>query len=143
MNLVSPRGTGQNLGIRGNLAGLSILVVDDTIDSLEMLSLLLQLHGASVTSAESAREALDLYERQNFDVVVSDIGMPVEDGYTLIRKLRGIEAGRAAPPVPAVALTGYAEYADRNRAIEAGFQDHLRKPVDANRLISIITKLVR
>jgi CheY-like chemotaxis protein len=143
MNLVSPRGTSQSVGIRGDLAGLSILVVDDTIDSLEMLTLLLQLHGATVTSASSAREAVQLYERQHFEVVISDIGMPVEDGYTLIRKLRGIEAERQRPPVPAVALTGYAEYADRNRAIEAGFQDHLRKPVEADRLMSVIAKLVR
>ena len=133
----------QSVGLRGSLAGLSILVVDDTIDSLEMLTLLLQLYGASVTSAGSAQEALELYERQNFDVVISDIGMPVEDGYALIRKLRSIEAEREIAPVPAVALTGYAEYADRNRAIDAGFQDHLRKPVEADRLMSIITKLVR
>ena len=143
MNLVSPRGTSQSLGIRGNLAGLSILVVDDTVDSLEMLTLLLQLHGASVTSANSVREALDIYERQTFDVIVSDIGMPVEDGYTLIRRVRSVEAQRDSAPVPAVALTGYAEYADRSRALEAGFQDHLRKPVDAERLVSAITKLVR
>jgi CheY-like chemotaxis protein len=143
MNLVSPRGTSQSLGIRGGLAGLSILVVDDTVDSLEMLTLLLQLHGASVTSARSAREALELFERQSFDVLISDIGMPVEDGYTLIRKLRSMEAERETTPVPAVALTGYAEYADRNRAIEAGFHDHLRKPVDADRLMSLITKLGR
>ena len=143
MNLVSPRGTSQSLGIRGELAGLSILVVDDTVDSLEMLTLLLQLHGASVTSASSARQALDLYARQRFDVVVSDIGMPVEDGYSMIRRLRRIEAERATPPCPAIALTGYAEYADRNRAIEAGFHDHLRKPIEADRLMSVIRKLVR
>jgi PAS domain S-box-containing protein len=124
------------------LSGLRILVVDDDSDSREVLADLLALRGAEAKSAATAREALQVISEWKPDVLISDIGMPDEDGYDLIRKVRTLESmdGRH---VPAIALTGYAGREDGERALSAGYQFHLAKPVDPNGLVNVIASFVR
>jgi len=122
------------------LAGLSILVVDDEADARAVLAETLRLEGATVTVGESARTALDhLRAREaHFDVLVTDIGMPEEDGYSLVRRLRKLTDGER---VVAIALTGYAARCDVEAAIDAGFDLHVPKPVDFDSLVPIIKRL--
>jgi len=97
-------------------------------------------HGASVTTAGSAAEALAALDRARMDVLVSDIGMPDEDGYALIRKVRA-RGGRNGPRIPAIALTAYARVEDRARALLAGFQLHVTKPVEPTELVTAVASL--
>lgn len=123
------------------LDGLNILVVDDEPDACEVLGVLLEQCGARVTIANSAAEALLLINERVPDVLVSDIAMPDEDGYQLIKKIRSLpkDAGGA---IPAIALTAYASPADRKKALESGFQSHITKPIDQNALVTILASLV-
>jgi signal transduction histidine kinase/ActR/RegA family two-component response regulator len=123
------------------LDGVRVLVVDDEPDTREMLRVMLGQCGAEVTEASSAREALELFERASPDVVVSDIGMPGEDGYELMRKVRALPAG-GGERVPAVALTAYARTEDRLQALRAGYQMHVPKPVEMAELTAVIVSLV-
>jgi CheY-like chemotaxis protein len=115
-----------------SLRGVKVLVVDDERDAREVLWHILSERGAEVMAAGSAAEALSMIERVAPDVLVSDIGMAEEDGYELIRKVRmlGDPIGR----VPAIALTAFSRLDDRTRALLAGYQTHLAKPVDASEL---------
>lgn len=122
------------------LNGFRVLIVDDDIDSREVLAATLALNGAETRSVASAREALQTWSEWKPNVLVSDIGMPDEDGYDLIRQVR-IREGQGGSSVPAIALTGYASTEDHDRALEAGFQLHLAKPVDSQQLISFIAEL--
>jgi signal transduction histidine kinase/CheY-like chemotaxis protein len=124
------------------LAGLAILVVDDDADARAVVAETLRLEGAQVVVSDSARTALDSLcaEGAHYDVVVTDIGMPTEDGYSLIRKLRGTRFGQR---VIAIALTGYASQRDRDTAMEAGFDVHVTKPVDFERLVPLIERMAR
>lgn len=125
------------------LEGLKILVVDDEADARELLSTILQKYGADVIAVASVKEALTIIEtatNSSPDVLVSDIGMPDEDGYSLIRKLRQFEAQRGGR-LPAIALTAYARNDDRQQALLAGFQIHLTKPVDAAELVAVVASL--
>ena len=125
------------------LEGLQILVVDDEADALELLSTILQNNGAEVIAVASVKQALTIIETvtdRSPDVLVSDIGMPDEDGYSLIRKLRQLEAQRGGK-LPAIALTAYAASDDRRQALLAGFQMHLTKPVDAAELVAVVASL--
>lgn len=106
---------------------LHALIVDDSADIVQMLAAVLRLSGYDVSVASSAPEALEAASEKQFDVVVSDIGMPGMNGYELARALRA-QPGYAA--VPMVAVTGFAMYDDRDRALEAGFDAHLSKPID-------------
>ncbi|MEG4235807.1 ATP-binding protein [Microcoleus sp. Pol11C3] len=126
-----------------SLEGLKILVVDDEADARELLSTILQKYGADVLAVASVKEALTIIETatdRSPDVLVSDIGMPDEDGYSLIRKLRQVEAQRGGR-LPAIALTAYARNDDRRQALLAGFQIHLTKPVDAAELVAVVASL--
>jgi signal transduction histidine kinase/ActR/RegA family two-component response regulator len=123
------------------LDGLRILVVDDEADARDLIGVILRGRGAAVDAAASAAEALEAIARQHPDVLVSDISMPDEDGYQLIRELRGREAG-AGGAIPAVALTAYARSQDRERALAAGFQLHLAKPVEPDDLVLAVAELV-
>ncbi len=126
-----------------SLEGLQILIVEDEADSLELLSTILQGYGAQVIPTASVSEALEIIENatvKSLDVLVSDIGMPNEDGYSLIRKLRQLEAQRGGW-MPAVALTAYAKSDDRRQALLAGFQMHLPKPVEPEELATVIASL--
>ncbi|MEO8901031.1 MAG: ATP-binding protein, partial [Polyangiaceae bacterium] len=118
------------------LDGLSVLVVDDELDARLLVQAILSQHGAEVTVAQSAAEARSALALTKPDVIVSDIGMPDEDGYSFIRKVR---AGGAR--MPAIALTAYASQQDAQRAFVAGFQKHVAKPVDPGRLVSVVANL--
>ena len=119
------------------LAGLKVLVVDDDLDSREVLAALLVLRAAEVRSAGSVREALEALAVWKPDVLVSDIGMPGEDGYDLIREVRSRGANEGGQ-IPAIALTGYTAAQDGERALTAGYQTHLAKPVEPRHLVRVI-----
>jgi PAS domain S-box-containing protein len=123
------------------LRGSRVLVVDDEADAREMLRTVLETSGAIVTLAGSAEEALEMLERVRADVLVSDIAMPGEDGHTLIRKVRAWPPERGGT-IPAVAVTAHARAEDRTRALVAGFQLHVPKPVDAAELVAVVTSLL-
>ena len=118
------------------LNGLQVLVVDDEPDTREVLTFALEHYGAKVTAATSSGEALQMLEQLQPDVLVSDIGMPGQDGYTLIRKVR--EQGRK---MPAIALTAYAREEDCQMTLTAGFQIHVSKPVEPAELAALVAKL--
>jgi PAS domain S-box-containing protein len=122
----------------GVLDGLSIVVTDDEPDTRDMMQVLLQSHGATVKTASSAQKTLNLLQDFTPDLLISDIGMPVVDGYELRQELtqRGFDK-------PSIALTAYTAPRDEQRAIEAGFSAHLGKPVDADSLLKLITKLAK
>lgn len=121
------------------LRGKKILLVDDEPDSRELLSAILELAGAVPVTAPSAIEALRMVEQEHPDVVVSDIGMPCYDGYWFIRELRRtVDAAK----VPAVALTAYARGEDVDKAIDAGFQHHVAKPVEPDDLLSVLVQVI-
>ncbi len=123
------------------LRGLRVLAVDDERDTLELVRVILERAGAVVTTATDAAAALDALRRTRPDVLLTDIGMPVEDGYQLLRRVRALGADDGGQ-TPAVALTAYAGDADRSRTLAAGFQLHLPKPVDAAQLVAVIANLV-
>jgi len=125
-----------------NLGGLKVLVVDDEDDCRELLQRLLENAGASVVACTSASEALRRIAGDDFGLIVSDIGMPNEDGYSLIHKVRAALAGRCLD-VPAVALTAYARKEDRVAALAAGYQIHVPKPIEPAELLASIARLVR
>jgi CheY-like chemotaxis protein len=117
-----------------------VLVVDDDDDTRELMAAVLGRAGARVTSASTSAEALDAAARLRPDVLLADIGMPGEDGYTLISRVRALGEG-AGGRIPAAALTAYARPEDRARALEAGFQMHIAKPTDPATLTSAVARL--
>jgi PAS domain S-box-containing protein len=119
---------------------LRVLVVDDEPDARELVAAVLTWSGAEVVSVGSAGEALEEMERQQFDVLVSDIGMPEMDGYALISKVRQLPVERGGR-IPAAALTAYAGIEDRRRALSAGYQMHVPKPVEPAELTSVVASL--
>jgi two-component system, chemotaxis family, CheB/CheR fusion protein len=125
-----------------SLAGVRVLVVDDAADIRELSIQLLEAYGAMVTAVGSAKEALAtiIANPQNYDVLLSDIGMPEQDGYALIRQIRTLNAD-AGGQIPAAAITAYAGDGDRQESISAGFQLHLAKPVESNRLAWAVATL--
>jgi PAS domain S-box-containing protein len=122
------------------LGGLRLLVVEDDVDARDLLVHLLEQAGASVSAAGSATEALGMLDALRLDVLISDIGMPGQDGYQFIREVRG--SGDVNAAVPALAVTAYAGPQDRERALAAGFQGHLGKPVNTEDLIAAIRRAV-
>jgi PAS domain S-box-containing protein len=124
-------------GVRA-LEHVRILVVDDDADTREMLRTVFARAGAEVTAAESAMEALSAFRAARPDVLVSDIGMPDTDGYELLRLLRGVDPDRA--PL-AIALTAYTGADHRRRALEAGYREHVSKPVDVEQIVRLVARL--
>jgi PAS domain S-box-containing protein len=124
------------------LEGLRVLVVDDEQDALDLLRTVLEKKGAKVTAVASASEAHAALEAAWPDLFLCDIGMPIEDGYQLMRRVRELESSRDAASTPAVALTAYAGESDRALALDAGYQLHVPKPVDPAALVSLIAELV-
>jgi CheY-like chemotaxis protein len=122
------------------LAGLSLLVVEDDADSRESLVRVLEQYGASVRGAATAGEAMQALEAAVPGVLVSDIAMAIEDGYDLIRKVRSLPAERGGR-LPALALTAFGGESDRLKAIAAGFQAHVTKPVAPAELVTEIARL--
>jgi signal transduction histidine kinase/ActR/RegA family two-component response regulator len=124
------------------LQHVRVLVVEDDEDARTLLALGLEGYGARVTSAASAAEGFAAFERETPDVVLSDIGMPGEDGYSFIRRVRARPAA-AGGGVPAIAITAYASPADRDAALTAGYQAHLAKPVEMSELAALVATLGR
>jgi PAS domain S-box-containing protein len=122
------------------LKDLEILVVDDEADARELLIAILEQYGASVRTAGTAKDALEEIANSQPNVLISDIGMPQEDGFSLIRQLRLLPAAQGGR-IPAVALTAYAREEDRTRVLLAGFQQHLPKPVSPDELAAVVASL--
>jgi signal transduction histidine kinase/ActR/RegA family two-component response regulator len=133
---------GERASDAASLEGLSVLVVDDDMANREIVAVHLQAHHASVITAASAAEAFDILQRQHVDVLLADVGMPGEDGYSLVRRVRALASPEVAT-IPAAALTALAREEDRQQALAAGFQLHLAKPVDAEVLVAAVTTLHR
>jgi PAS domain S-box-containing protein len=135
---VDQRALPKQLNQRDDLVGLKILIVDDEPDTCEMLQFVFDGCGSIVETAQSAESALDLFDRWQPDMLISDIGMPDVDGYELIRIIRNDRKS----PIPAVALTAMARIEDRLKALAAGYQMHVSKPVEPAELLTIVTSLV-
>jgi CheY-like chemotaxis protein len=114
------------------------LVVDDVSDVTEMLSVLLTHAGYEVSTASCAKDAIALAREHHFDVIISDIGMPEMNGYELARALRSLPGYET---VPMVAVTGYSMFDDRNRSLNAGFNEHVTKPIDPRAFLDLIEQL--
>jgi CheY-like chemotaxis protein len=121
---------------------LRVLILDDERDARELMEAVLERGGARVKLVSSAQEALESIRNQRPDVIVSDIGMPEEDGYVFIRTLRAMSREDGGQ-IPAVALTAYARAEDRRRALLAGFQNHAAKPIEPQELVMVIANLTR
>jgi CheY-like chemotaxis protein len=121
------------------LDGIRVLVVDDDAETRDLLSEALTRVGAQVTTAESARQAFEQLRTEGADVLVSDIGMPHEDGLSLMRRVRSLAGGPGR--IPAIALTAYARAEDRAEIMAAGYQLHLAKPVELAKLQAGLARL--
>jgi signal transduction histidine kinase/ActR/RegA family two-component response regulator len=135
-------GPAHRLAKKPSLAGIRVLLVDDDNDTRDMMLELLTNNGAITIPASSARAAMDALRESRPDVIVSDIGMPFEDGYSLIRKIRALSPEEGGC-LPACALTGWNAASERQRAIAAGYQLHVTKPADPERLIAAIYTLAK
>jgi signal transduction histidine kinase/CheY-like chemotaxis protein len=122
-----------------SLRGAKVLVVDDDHDTREILSVMLTRYGPEVRAASSAAEAMEVFSQWKPDVLVSDIGMPIEDGYALIAKVRALSEEEGGE-VPAIALTAFAGVSDKEAALAAGFQQHLSKPVEPVQLAKVVAR---
>jgi len=122
------------------LSGVHVLVVDDDDDTLELLTTALRSRGAQVTGVSSVSQAIDAIRTSRPDVLVSDIAMPDEDGYQLIKKVIAMDI---EPRIPAIAITAYAKEEDKERALAAGYQRYLTKPVELGEFISAVAELAR
>jgi signal transduction histidine kinase/DNA-binding response OmpR family regulator len=140
VNSAELAGNGNQLVDAQLLEGLRVLVVDDEADSRELVTAILTRSGGQVKCSESAEEAIRDVKSWHPDVLVSDIGMPKEDGYSLIKKLRRSKTKRERQ-IPAIALTAYATDEDRSQALSAGFQVHVAKPIEPQVLVKSIAAL--
>jgi CheY-like chemotaxis protein len=116
--------------------GVSALVVDDDADNLELISYVLEQAGYRVTTARSAAAALEAIGNASFGILLNDIGLPDQDGITLLREMRA-----RGCTVPAIALTGYSGDGNRQRLRDAGYQRHIAKPVDLSALLAVAKEL--
>jgi CheY-like chemotaxis protein len=123
-----------------SLQGVRILIVDDDPDSLAVLENTFSEHGAKVIEAHSAAEALQVISGDRPDLLVSDIGMPGQDGYQLMLTIAAAEKGK--PPLPAIALTGYASQKDRERALAVGYRIHMAKPFEPSEIVRAAEQLL-
>lgn len=121
--------------------GIRVLLVEDNDDSREMLAVLFAQFNLQITAVASVAEAVKAIEQAKPDILISDIGMPEEDGYDLIRKVRALPAEQGGK-IPAIALTGYASLQDRDLALKAGYQEHLSKPVDVDELFELVKNIL-
>lgn len=126
--------TGETAILGQALAGKRVLIIDDTADAAELLGMVLEGRGATVAIAVDGAEGLRLAQAGDYDLIISDIGMPIMDGYELMRRLRAIDRYRETP---AIAVTGYGRSDDVERATAAGFTAHVTKPVDVAQLIAL------
>jgi len=124
----------------GLLRGLRVLVVDDEPDARELLRALLETASAEVVVAASANEAYELFVETHPDILVSDVGMPEQDGYSLMRRIRDLKP-EAGGSIPSIALTAYTRSEDRMKALVAGFTTHIGKPVPPDDLVRAVKNL--
>jgi CheY-like chemotaxis protein len=125
---------------RPALGGMRILVVDDDDDTRELVARVLETRGAEVVGAASAHEAWAAFEQSAPDVMVVDIAMPVEDGFSFIRRVRACSPDKGGR-IPAAALTARVIMQDRLESLRAGFQSHMAKPVDPEVLVEVMARL--
>jgi signal transduction histidine kinase/ActR/RegA family two-component response regulator len=123
-----------------SLAGISVLVVDDDQESRDVVAAHLRDHEAIVLTADSAAHAFDMLQHERIDVLLADIAMPDEDGYSLLRRVRAMHPAAAAT-IPAAAVTALARDDDRRRALQAGFQLHVPKPIEEASLVAAVSRL--
>jgi len=123
-----------------SLLGVEVLIVEDSEDTLTLLSTIFRKEGAKVTTASSANEALDSVASKRPNLIVSDIGMPDTDGYQFIRQVKGLPG---MDEVPAIAISGYASDEDRERALKVGYLALVPKPIDLDHLFGIIQNVLR
>ncbi|HEY9661434.1 MAG TPA: response regulator [Allocoleopsis sp.] len=122
--------------------GIQALIVDDLVDTRDLLGIILNLHGIATTCVTSVREALEVYQSLKPDIVISGIAMPEEDGLSLIRHIRALKPEEGGQ-VPAIAITASSVEEIRLAALEAGFQAFLSQPVDIDELIEVVAKVVK
>jgi CheY-like chemotaxis protein len=127
--------------IADSLKGLKILIVEDESNTRDALHAILKMAGAEVTTADSMVTAIEQYRQRRLDLIISDIGLPNRDGYELIQKIREIEDGQQRTRVPAIALSAFVQDKDRRKAMESGFEQHMKKPVEPGELIPAILAL--
>jgi CheY-like chemotaxis protein len=127
-------------GDRAEFDGVRVLVVDDDADSREMLAMVLERSGARVAMAESAADAIVAFQRQHPHVLLLDLGLPDEDGFGLLKKLRALAS--AGEEIPAIALTGYGSSEDREQTRSGGFQAHLVKPVALTDVLDSVARIL-
>lgn len=130
------------LASEASLSNVSVLVVDDEADTRDLLTFVLERAGATVRSAASVHEALQVIQQSQPDVLISDVGMPEQDGYALIRQVRKGEPERIGT-IPAIALTAYAREEDRKQLLKAGFQLYLSKPVEPTALVAAVASQIK
>jgi CheY-like chemotaxis protein len=135
----APSTAAPSLHAAAQLAGLHVLVVDDEPDARELIQQLLEPFGAHVTTADSAAEAIQALRQRSFGALISDIGMPDADGFELMRRVRRLEP---APRILAIALSAYAAQKDKDESLRAGFDAHVKKPVDTDELVDTLIELV-
>lgn len=136
------RETGERSENEKAFDGISVLLVEDDADSREMLQVMFAQQNIKINAVDSAAKALEAIEQYKPDVLISDVGLPGEDGYELIRKVRQLSPEQGGN-TPAIALTGYTSLQDRQNALEVGFQEHLAKPVDIDELLHLVNVLVK
>ena len=124
-----------------SINGLRVLVVDDEPDARRTIAAILEQYGGIVTAVASADEGLALVESESFDALLSDVAMPEEDGYSLIRRIRSHADEKSR--IPAVAITAYGRPTEREIALSEGFDEYLKKPVEPHDLISLVARLAR
>ena len=139
---VHPSAGGSLSGSIPALAGVRVLVVDDERDAREIVSVILGEAGAEIATASGSREAVDLIDKWKPDILISDIGMPGESGYDLIRMVRTLPADHGGQ-TPAIALTAYARTQDRLKILSAGFQMHVPKPIEPIELATVVASLAK
>jgi len=143
--LSDERGNNQerpSINLEPDLGGVRVLAIEDNADSRELLVFVLEQAGATVRAAASAAEGFEVLQSFQPDVLVCDIGMPLEDGYAFLRSVRALNPEEGGQ-IPAIALTAYAKEEDRQQTLAAGFQEHLPKPVEPTKLVTVIAKLTR
>jgi CheY-like chemotaxis protein len=123
------------------LTDIRILIVDDEADVRDLLTLILESRGGNVRAVSSAAEAFDAIGSFHPDVLLADLRMPEEDGYSLIQRVRARERQRRGEHLPAIAVTAYASPSDRTRALEAGYDGHLAKPVVPGEVVTVVAKI--
>ncbi|MBD2441022.1 ATP-binding protein [Nostoc sp. FACHB-110] len=136
---VQPQPPDRSLSQAVNLEGLRILIVDDDADSREFVAFLLEQQGAIATTADCASQALQMFAHIKPDLLISDIGMPQVDGYSLLNQIKELNGNRE---ILAIAFTAHASESDRQKAYRAGFQRHITKPIEAEKFLATITNLV-